>query len=97
MKDNLASLFPQKPDLKSEIQLIASFFKLAGKGDEETARSLDLDFLAMAVEAYRQEIITYAKLLELAKTMNLTSETISELLSAMGFEEEVEDKVYLPE
>ncbi len=96
-RDILMSLFPQRPDLKDEVHLIEAFFKQAEREGKETIRGLDLNFLALAIEAYRREIITYAKLLNLAKAMSLSPEIVSQLEGYLGIEEPCEDKVYIPD
>lgn len=56
-----------------------------------------LNFMGMAIEAYRRHEITYSKLIYLAKQVKFDSEIIDEILSRLGVEDDIEHNVYLPE
>ena len=56
-----------------------------------------LNFMGMAIEAYRRDEITYRKLVNLAKQIKFDSEVIDEVLSRLGVEDDIEHNVYLPE
>ena len=56
-----------------------------------------LNFVGMAIEAYRRDEITYRKLVNLAKQVKFDSDVIDEVLSCLGFEDDIEHEVYLPE
>ena len=56
-----------------------------------------LNFMGMAIEAYRRDKITYSKLIYLAKQVKFDSEVIDEVLSRLGVEDDIEHNVYLPE
>ena len=56
-----------------------------------------LNFIGMAIEAYRRDEITYSKLIYLAKQVKFDSEVIDEALSRLGVEDDIEHNVYLPE
>ena len=56
-----------------------------------------LNFIGMAIEAYRRDEITYRKLVNLAKQVKFDSEVIDEVLSRLGVEDDIEHNVYLPE
>ena len=51
----------------------------------------------MAIEAYRRDEITCAKLLKLAGRVDVGSEEVEEILGWMGIEKESEDGIYYPE
>ena len=56
-----------------------------------------LNFMGMAIEAYRRDEITYSKLVYLAKQAKFDSDVIDEILSRLGVEDDIEERVYLPE
>ena len=56
-----------------------------------------LNFMGMAIDAYRRDEITYRKLVNLAKQVKFDSEVIDEVLSRLGVEDDIEHNVYLPE
>ena len=56
-----------------------------------------LNFMGMAIEAYRRDEITYSKLIYLAKQVKFDSDVIDEVLSRLGVEDDIEHNVYLPE
>ena len=56
-----------------------------------------LNFMGMAIEAYRRDEITYRKLVNLAKQVKFDSEVIDEVLSRLRVEDDIEHNVYLPE
>ena len=56
-----------------------------------------LNFMGMAIKAYRCDEITYSKLIYLAKQVKFDSEVIDEVLSRLGVEDDIEHNVYLPE
>ena len=56
-----------------------------------------LNFMGMAIEAYRRDEITYRKLVNLAEQVKFDSDVIDELLSRQGVEDDIEHNVYLPE
>ena len=56
-----------------------------------------LNFMGMAIEAYRRDKITYSKLIYLAKQVKFDSEVIDQILSHLGVEDDIEHGVYLPD
>ena len=56
-----------------------------------------LNFLGMAIEAYRRDEITYRKLVNLAEQVKFDSDVIDEVLSYLGVEDDIEHGVYLPD
>ena len=54
-----------------------------------------LNFMGMAIEAYRRDEITYRKLVNLAEQVKFDSNVIDEVLSCLGFEDDIEETVYL--
>ena len=56
-----------------------------------------LNFMGMAIEAYRRDEITYSKLIYLAKQVKFDSEVIDQILSRLGVEDDIEHGVYLPD
>ncbi len=66
-------------------------------GREYPLSSFALNFMGMAIEAYRRDKITYRKLINLAEQVKFDSDVIDELLSRLGVEDNIEHHVYLPE
>ena len=56
-----------------------------------------LNFMGMAIEAYRRDEITYKKLVNLAEQVKFDFEVIDQILSRLGVEDDIEHHVYLPE
>ena len=56
-----------------------------------------LNFMGMAIEAYRHDEITYRKLVNLAEQVKFDSDVIDEVLSRLGVEDDIEHGVYLPD
>ena len=56
-----------------------------------------LNFMGMAIEAYRRHEITYRKLVNLAEQVKFGSEVIDQVLSRLGVEDDIEHHVYLPD
>ncbi|MCY3682411.1 MAG: hypothetical protein OXH16_13510 [Gemmatimonadetes bacterium] len=56
-----------------------------------------LNFLGMAIEAYRRDEITYRKLVNLAEQVKFDSDVIDEVLSHLGVEDDIEHGGYLPD
>ena len=56
-----------------------------------------LNFIGMAIEAYRRDEITYRKLVNLAEQVKFDPDVIDEVLSCLGIEDEIEPHVYLPD
>ena len=54
-----------------------------------------LNFMGMAIEAYRRNEITYRKLVNLAEQVKFDSNVIDEVLSCLGIEDDIEEEVYL--
>ena len=86
-------LYQQKEDAK----LMAQHLKIAEKEHENPISNFALNFTGMAIEAYRRDKITYKKLVNLADKVQFDSDVIDQVLSCMGLEDNVEEKVYLPE
>ncbi|MCE2434850.1 MAG: hypothetical protein J4F29_18285, partial [Candidatus Latescibacteria bacterium] len=63
---------------------------------EHPFRNFALNFMGMAIEAYRRDEITYRKLIYLAKQVKFDSEVIDEVLSRLGVEDDIEHNVYVP-
>ena len=55
-----------------------------------------LNFMGMAIEAYRHDEITYRKLVNLAEQVKFDPDVIDEVLSRLGVEDDIEHEVYLP-
>ena len=64
---------------------------------EHPFSSFVLNFMGMAIEAYRRDEITYSKLVNLAKQAKFDPDVIDEVLSRLGVEDDIEQNVYLPE
>ena len=56
-----------------------------------------LNFMGMAIEAYRRHEITYSKLVYLAKQVKFDFGVIDQVLSRLGVEDNIEHHVYLPD
>ena len=69
---------------------------LTEEGQETPFSNFTLNFMWLAIEAYRRHEITYRKLVNLAKQVEF-DDVIDEILSCMGFEDDIEHGVYLPE
>ena len=67
------------------------------KERERPVSNFALNFTGLAIEAYRRDKITYDKLVNLAKQVEFDSGVIDEILSCMGFEDDIVEEVYLPE
>ena len=66
------------------------------KGREHSVSNFDLNFVGLAIEAYRRHEITYDKLVSLVKQVGF-DDVIDEILSCMRFEDDIEEEVYIPE
>lgn len=66
-------------------------------GREYPFSNFVLDFMGMAIGAYRRDEITYTKLVNLAEQVKFDSNVIDEVLSCLGVEDDIEHNVYLPE
>lgn len=66
-------------------------------GREHPYSNFVLNFMGMAIEAYRRDEITYTKLVNLAEQVKFDSNVIDEVLSCLGVEDDIEHNVYLPE
>ena len=66
------------------------------KGREHPFSNFALNFTGLAIEAYRRDKITYSKLVNLAKRVKF-DDVIDEVLHCLGFEDHIEEEVYLPE
>lgn len=66
-------------------------------GREHPFSNFVLNFMGMAIEAYRRDEITYTKLVNLAEQVKFDSNVIDEVLSCLGVEDDIEHNVYLPE
>lgn len=99
-EDAFHKLFEQKEEAKQ----VAQYLKIEEgreepkekKGREHSVSNFDLNFVGLAIEAYRRHVITYRKLVNLAKQVGF-DDVIDEILSCMGFEDDIEHGVYLPE
>ncbi len=56
-----------------------------------------LNFIGLAIEAYRRDEITYSKLVYLAKQVKFDSDVIDQVLSCLEIEDDIEQEVYLPD
>ncbi len=56
-----------------------------------------LNFIGLAIEAYRCHEITYRKLVNLAEQVKFDSDVIDQVLSRLGVKDDIEQNVYLPE
>ena len=99
-EDAFHKLFEQKEEAKQ----VAQYLKIEEgreelkekKEREHSVSNFDLNFVGLAIEAYRRHVITYRKLVNLAKQVEF-DDVIDEILSCMGFEDDIEHGVYLPE
>ncbi len=66
-------------------------------GREYPYSSFVLNFMSMAIEAYRRDKITYRKLINLAEQVKFDSDVIDEVLSCLGVEDDIEQNIYLPD
>lgn len=66
-------------------------------GREHPFSTFVLNFMGMAIEAYRRDKITYRKLVNLAEQVKFESDVIDEVLSCLGVEDDIEHEVYLPD
>jgi hypothetical protein len=89
--------FDQLYQQKEAAKLIAHHLKIAEKEHEQTISNFALNFTGMAIEAYRRNKITHKKLTNLTVKVGFDADVIDQVLSCMGLEDNVEDKVYLPE
>ena len=64
---------------------------------EHSFNNFVLNFMGMAIEAYRRDEITYTKLVNLAEQVKFDSNVIDEMLSCLGIEDDIEHNVYLPD
>ena len=65
------------------------------KNREHPFNNFVLNFMGMAIEAYRRDEITYRKLINLAEQVKFDSNVIDEVLSCLGIEDDIEEEVYL--
>lgn len=56
-----------------------------------------LNFMDMAIEAYRSDEITYRKLVNLVKQVKFDPDVIDEVLSRLEVKDDIEHGVYLPD
>ena len=75
---------------KEEARQIAADLRLSDseQGAQRTTKRFPRSFLGMAIEAYRREEITHARLLELAERVEVSREQVDRVLNWMGIEEE---------
>ena len=66
-------------------------------GREHSFSNFVLNFMGMAIEAYRRDEITYKKLVNLAEQVKFDFEVIDQILSRLGVEDDIEHHVHLPE
>ena len=76
------------PDIIAAIRENGAF-KSKSQDEEKEQRfsNFTLNFLRMSIEAYRQEQITYAKLLKLSAMVGFDEITVDHVLHLMGIEE----------
>ena len=90
-------LFDQLFEKKEEARQIVQHLKIGEEEREHPFSNFTLNFMRLAIEAYRRDKITYDKLISLAEQVGFDSDVIDEILSCMGFEDNIEEEVYLPE
>ena len=66
-------------------------------GREYPFSNFVLNFMGMAIEAYRRDKITYTKLVNLPEQVKFDFNVIDEVLSCLGIEDDIEQEVYLPD
>ncbi len=89
-------LFDQLYQQKKKARRIARHLNIEEKEREHPFSNFALNFTGLAIEAYRRDKITYDKLVNLAEQVEF-DDVIEEVLSCMGFEDDVEENVHLPE
>jgi Zn-dependent peptidase ImmA (M78 family) len=83
-------------DEQGSSQLIASVLGIRTMSDVDHLGEFTRRFLGMALEAYRRERITKAKLFELAARIHLGHDRVEQLLEGAGLTAEEPDAVLLP-
>ena len=89
-------LFDQLYQQKKKARRIARHLNIEEKEREHPFSNFALNFTGLAIEAYRRDKITYDKLVNLAEQVEF-DDVIDEVLSCMGFEDDVEEDVHLAE
>ena len=89
--------FDQLYQQKGSARQILQHLNNEKKEQENPISNFALNFTGLAIEAYRRDKITYDKLVNLAKQVEFDSGVIDEILSCMGFEDDIVEEVYLPE
>ena len=90
-------LFDQLFEKKEEARQIVQHLKIGEEEREHPFSNFTLNFMRLAIEAYRRDKITYDKLISLAEQVGFDSDVIDEILFCMGFEDDIEEEVYIPE
>ena len=88
--------FDQLYQQKGSARQILQHLNNEKKEQENPISNFALNFTGLAIEAYRRDKITYDKLINLAKRVKF-DDVIDEVLSCMGFEDDVEEDVHLPD
>ena len=83
-------------DKRGSSKLIASVLGIRTMSDVDHLGEFTRRFLGMALEAYRRERITKAKLFELAARIHLGHDRVEQLLEGAGLTAEEPDAVLLP-
>ena len=89
--------FDQLYQRKEEARQISNYLKMGVEEKKQHISNFDLNFLGMAIEAYRRDQITYNKLLKVAGMVHIGTGVVDQVLSLMNIEESPEDEVYCPE
>lgn len=98
-------LFYQLYQQQEKAKQIAQYLKIKEEGREKQKRKKGREYLVsnftpnfmwLSIEAYRRNKITYNKLVNLAEQVEF-DDIIDKILSCMGFEDDIEEEVYLPE
>ena len=88
--------FDQLYQQKGSARQILQHLNNEKKEQENPISNFALNFTGLAIEAYRRDKITYSKLINLAKRVKF-DDVIDEVLSCMGFEDDLEEDVHLPD
>ena len=89
-------LFDQLYQQKEKARRIARHLNIGKKEREHPFSNFALNFTGLAIEAYRRDKITYSKLVNLAKRVKF-DDVIDEVLHCLGFEDHIEEEIYLPD
>lgn len=81
---------------REQARQIARQLRQQQSEDDPPPNRFGLTFLGMAIEAYRREQITYAKLSHLGEMINL-SLVLDQIMNWMGLENEAEQMIRIPE